>query len=95
MAFHAIYSGVRPGISFRPDELLRKPSPRRQLQGSFIYIVQADNGMLKECHSKDAKFQTKYQLLRLKRKPEIPTSIPTIAAGTRSWMLWKMSWGSR
>jgi hypothetical protein len=39
--------GIRPGISFRPDELLRKPSPRRQLQGSFIYIIQADNGMLK------------------------------------------------
>jgi hypothetical protein len=39
--------GIRPGISFRLDELLQKPSPRRQLQGRFIYIVQADNGMLK------------------------------------------------
>jgi hypothetical protein len=39
--------GIRPGISFRLDELLRKPSPRRQLQGNFIYIVQADNGMVK------------------------------------------------
>jgi hypothetical protein len=39
--------GIRPGISFRPDELLRKPSPRRQLQGSFIYVIRGDHGLLK------------------------------------------------
>jgi T5orf172 domain len=39
--------GIRPGISFRPDELLRKPPPRRQLQGSFIYVIRGDHGMLK------------------------------------------------
>jgi hypothetical protein len=37
-----------------------------------------------ECHSKDAKIKAEHQVLRLKRKPEIPTSIPTILAGTRS-----------
>jgi hypothetical protein len=39
--------GIRPGISFRPDELLRKPPPRRQLQGSFIYVIRGDHGLLK------------------------------------------------
>jgi hypothetical protein len=39
--------GIRPGISFRLDELLRRPSPRRQLHGCFVYVVQADNGNVK------------------------------------------------
>jgi hypothetical protein len=39
--------GIRPGISFRADELLRKPPPRRQLQGSFIYVIRGDHGLLK------------------------------------------------
>jgi hypothetical protein len=39
--------GMRLGISFRPDELLRKPSPRRQSQGSFIYIIRSDHGLIK------------------------------------------------
>jgi hypothetical protein len=40
--------GIRPGITFRPDELFEKPKPRKSASsGSFIYVVQADNGMLK------------------------------------------------
>jgi hypothetical protein len=42
--------GIRPGISFALSELLPRPSPprhSRQLRGSFIYIVQADNGLIK------------------------------------------------
>jgi hypothetical protein len=40
--------GIRPGVSFRPDELFEKPKPRKNASsGSFIYVVQADNGMLK------------------------------------------------
>jgi T5orf172 domain len=39
--------GMRPGISFRFDELLRRPPPRRQLQGSFIYIIRGDHGLIK------------------------------------------------
>jgi hypothetical protein len=35
-------------LALRLDELLRsRPSPRRQLQGSFIYVIRADNGLLK------------------------------------------------
>jgi hypothetical protein len=48
--------GIRPGISFRLGEFSRGPSPRnrarragfiRQLQGSFIYIIRGDHGLLK------------------------------------------------
>jgi hypothetical protein len=41
--------GFRPGISFGPDELLRKPSPRRQSQGSgsFIYVISDNHGSIK------------------------------------------------
>jgi hypothetical protein len=40
--------GIRPGISFALSELSRsRPSPRRQLEGSFVYVVQADNGTIK------------------------------------------------
>jgi hypothetical protein len=43
--------GIRPGISFALSELTRsRPSPRwqlRQLSGAFIYIIQADNGLVK------------------------------------------------
>jgi hypothetical protein len=41
--------GIRPGISFTPNELLRRPSPRRQLQGSgsFIYVISGDRGLIK------------------------------------------------
>jgi hypothetical protein len=39
---------IRPGISFSLDELSRsRPSPRRQLEGRFIYVIRADNGLLK------------------------------------------------
>jgi hypothetical protein len=46
------FLGIRPGISFALSELTRRrPSPRRlqsrQLSGSFIYIVQADDGLVK------------------------------------------------
>jgi hypothetical protein len=40
--------GVRPGITFRPDELFEKPKPRKSASSdSFIYVAEADNGMLK------------------------------------------------
>jgi hypothetical protein len=42
--------GIRPGISFRPDELLRKPSPRQRLpggSGSFIYVISNGRGLVK------------------------------------------------
>ena len=39
--------GIRPGISFRPDELLHRSSPRRQLQGSFIYVIRGNHGLIK------------------------------------------------
>jgi hypothetical protein len=42
---------IRLGLSFGPEDFRRRPSPRRrqsrQLSGSFIYVIQADNGMLK------------------------------------------------
>ena len=73
---------------FIPPQAERQPlhpvSPKSQ-DGHWKDDKESWTGT-RERHSKDAKFQTKYQLLRLKRKPEIPTSIPTIAAGTRSWM---------
>jgi T5orf172 domain len=40
--------GIRPGVTFRRDELFEKPKQRKSASsGSFIYVVQADNGMLK------------------------------------------------
>jgi hypothetical protein len=40
--------GIRPGISFGLDELFQKPKPRKNTcSGGFIYVIQADNGMLK------------------------------------------------
>jgi hypothetical protein len=45
--FHGL---LRPGISFSPEDSRRRPSPRRQsrqLSGSFIYVIQADDGLIK------------------------------------------------
>jgi hypothetical protein len=39
---------IRPGISFSLDELSpRRPANRRRLEGSFIYVIRADNGLIK------------------------------------------------
>src|ERR1700731_4875750 len=59
---------------FIPPQAERQPlhpvSPKSQ-DGHWKDDKESWTG--RERHSKDAKFQTKYQLLRLKRKPEIPT----------------------
>jgi hypothetical protein len=40
--------GIRPGVSFRPDELLQKSSaPQRLPQGGFIYVISSATGHLK------------------------------------------------
>jgi hypothetical protein len=40
--------GIRPGISFALSELSRsRPSPKRQLQGTFIYVIRGDHGLIK------------------------------------------------
>jgi hypothetical protein len=50
--------GIRPGISFALSELTRsRPSPRRQqsrqMSGSFIYVISADDGLIKVGISRD------------------------------------------
>jgi hypothetical protein len=40
--------GIRPGISFRLDELFGKPKPRKNgCSGSFIYVIRGDHGLIK------------------------------------------------
>jgi hypothetical protein len=70
--------GIRPGISFRLDELLRKPapSPRRQLQDSFIYIIRNDHGMLKIGVSTNPSAR----LAQLRTASAVPLTIAYIAA---------------
>jgi hypothetical protein len=41
---------IRPGVSFRPDELLRKRQQepgKEPIEGSFVYVVTGDHGRVK------------------------------------------------
>lgn len=40
--------GIRPGITFRPDELFVKQKPAKRSQGGFIYVIRsADSNLVK------------------------------------------------
>src|ERR1700704_1423978 len=68
--------GIRPGISFRPDEFPRRPSPRRQLQGSFIYVVRGDHGLIKIGVSSNPSAR----LARLRTASAVPLTIAYVGA---------------
>jgi hypothetical protein len=68
--------GIRPGISFRPDEFPRRPSPRRQLQGSFIYVIRGDHGLIKIGVSSNPSAR----LARLRTASAVPLTIAYVGA---------------
>jgi hypothetical protein len=77
--------GIRPGISFRPGEFSRGPSPRnrarragfiRQLQGSFIYIIRGDHGLLKIGISSNPSAR----LAQLRTASAVPLTIAYVGA---------------
>lgn len=39
--------GVRPGVSFTPDDLRRRNSAKNSIHGSFVYVVRGDHNMAK------------------------------------------------
>jgi hypothetical protein len=69
--------GIRPGISFALNELSRsRPSPRRQLSGTFIYVIQADNGLIKVGISTNPTAR----LAQLRTASAVPLKIAYVAA---------------
>jgi hypothetical protein len=71
--------GIRPGITFRLDELLRKPSPRsrpQQLQGRFIYIISGNHGLIKIGVSSNPSAR----LAQLQTASAVPLTIAYLAA---------------
>jgi hypothetical protein len=77
--------GIRPGISFRLGEFSRGPSPRnrarragfiRQLQGSFIYIIRGDHGLLKIGISSNPS----ERLAQLRTASAVPLTIAYVGA---------------